>query len=403
MIYLKLYPARNGDALLLKTHATNPTAILVDGGYASTFHRYIFPDLTRLAGRGYPLDLVVATHIDADHLSGLLAFFKSNSNSRAPKLIQVRDVWHNSLRSLTTTASGQDKTHTEDEDLLSEIHRRGYPLPAENANEPFEISARQGSSLAALLLGGGYRWNNGNGTLSINSSAIPCFEVGRGARLTVIGPPEARLEHLRRWWIAEMQRIGFVGRIGGGVALDDAFEFLCAFEDLRAAVKSEQISFSDSARSSLEETYVPDDSITNGSSISLILEVGSTRLLLLGDSWAEDVEATLRTLPRSTFPMIFDAIKISHHGSLRNTSPALLELIDSPLYVISSNGERYNHPDLEVLKAIVDRPSDFRRNLHFNYATTASQKIRNYTARSGAEFAIYEDTTDWIEAGPTQK
>ena len=107
----------------------------------------------------------------------------------------------------------------------------------------------------------------------------------------------------------------------------------------------------------------------------------------------------LQLLPNVTFPMIFDAIKISHHGSLHNTSPALLELIDSPVYLISSSGERHNHPDLEVLKAIVDRSSDFQRHLYFNYSTPASEYMRNYTAKSGVGFAIYEGTTDWIEIG----
>ena len=95
-----MYPAGNGDAFLIRENATKPTAILIDGGYASTFQAYISHDLTHLAQNGYSLDLVVVTHIDADHLSGLLAFFKHNGSSRDPKIIQVRDVWHNSLRSL---------------------------------------------------------------------------------------------------------------------------------------------------------------------------------------------------------------------------------------------------------------------------------------------------------------
>ena len=399
MPYLKMYPARNGDAFLIRENATKPTAILIDGGYASTFQGCISPDLTHLAQLGYSLNLVVATHIDADHLSGLLAFFKLNGNSQAPKIIQVEDVWHNSLRSLAFSTVADSDTTPDDEDLLVEIRRRGYPMPVEPVVEPVEISARQGSSLAALLLGGGYRWNTGDGTRSINSAETSLFELRPDVRLRVIGPPVARFEHLHRRWIAELRRLGFAGRIGANDAFDDAFEFLCAFEDLRAGVRAEPTALSTSANRRLDEAYLVDDSVTNGSSIALIVEVGSSRLLFLGDSWAEDIEAALRTLPNAAFPMSFDAIKISHHGSLHNTSPALLELIDSPVFLISSNGERHNHPDFEVLQAIVDRPSDFRRHLHFNYTTPASQQMRHHAARSGAAFAIYEGTTDWIEVG----
>lgn len=403
MPYIKMYPARNGDAFLLRENANQPSAILIDGGYATTFTTNILPDLRRIAKDGYSLDLVVATHIDADHVAGLLTFFRLNGNSQVSKIIQVKDVWHNSLRSVATTTVANGKTSPDDEDLLVEIRRRGYPMPAEFAAEPVEISARQGSSLAALLLGGGYRWNTGDGTQSINNAGIPLFEVGPDFRIRVIGPPVPRLEQLRSRWISELRTMGFAGRIGTSEAFDDAFEFFCAFEDLRASVRVEPVVLSSSTNRCLDAAYLADDSVTNGSSISIIIETGSSRLLFLGDSWAEDIEAALRELPNAVFPMIFDAIKISHHGSLHNTSPTLLNLIDSPVFLISSSGERHNHPDLEVLKAIVDRPADFRRNLHFNYITPESQQMRHYNARPGAAFAICENTSDWIEIGGSQR
>jgi len=394
-----MYPARDGDAFLIRDNATKPTAILIDGGYASTFQGDISPDLAHLAQLGYSLDLVVATHIDADHISGLLAFFKLNGNSQSPKIIPIKDIWHNSLRSLRFSTVPDDDTSSDEKELLEEIRRRGYPMPADPMAEPVEISARQGSSLAALLLGGSYRWNNGNGTRSINSNNNSLFDSGSGLRIRVIGPPVARLEKLHRWWIAELRQLGFTGRIAATHAFDDAFEFLCASEDLRVGLRVEPTALCASEGQQLDETYLSDDSTTNGSSIALIVNFGPSRMLFLGDSVAEDIEAELLALPNHNFPMIFDAIKLSHHGSLHNTSPALLKLIDSPVFLISSNGEHHNHPHLEVLKEIVDRPSGFQRHIHFNYATSASQKMHHYTSTSGAAFAIHEGTTDWIEIG----
>lgn len=396
---LKMYPAKNGDAFLITENTTKPTAIFIDGGYAATFKEYISPDLTRLAQLGYSLDLVVATHIDADHVAGLLEFFKLNGNSQSPKIIQVKDVWHNSLRSLGFTVAADDNLLSDDNDLLVEICRQGYPMPVGLNTEPTEISARQGSSLAALLLGGGYQWNTGNGTQSINSTETPFFEFRQNVKLHVISPSITQLEKLRSWWTMELRRMGFAGKIGVSDVFDDAFEFLCAFENLRTAVRVEPVTISASSNRCLDEAYLADDSVTNGSSIALIIEIGTSKLLFLGDSWAEEIETTLQSLPNTSFPIIFDAIKISHHGSLHNTSPTLLKLIDSPVFLISSSGNCHNHPDLEVLKAIVDRPSSFKRHLYFNYITTASQQMQHYTAKSGAEFAIYEGITDWIEIG----
>lgn len=402
MPYIKMYPANNGDAFLIKDNTINPIAILIDGGYATTFQAYIRLDLEHLAQLGYSLDLVVATHIDADHIAGLLTFFKLNGNSQAPKIIQVEHVWHNCLRSLDFAPLTQGQMIPGDKDLLIEIARRGYPVPTDQAEQSEEISARQGSSLAALLLGGEFKWNLGDGTRSINSTDVEPIEVRSDLHLRVVGPPVARLEQLKHRWISELRELGFTGKIGATDIFDDAFEFLCAFEDLRASVSAEPIALSASEGRRLEEVYLPDSSVTNGSSISIIVEVGHCRLLFLGDSWAEDIEVAIRALPDATFPMIFDAIKISHHGSLHNTSPALLQMIDAPVFLVSSNGDRHSHPDLEVLKAIVDRPSNFQRNLYFNYSTSASQQMCHYSSMSGAAFTIYEGSVDWIEIGVRQ-
>ncbi len=341
------------------------SSILIDAGYAATFHDYILPDLKHLAQNNYSLDLIVSTHIDADHISGLLSFFKENRQSKFPQLIPVKEVWHNSLRSLSFPAATESDINQDDRDLLVEICQRGYPLPQKTTEAlPEEISARQGSSLASLLLEGGYRWNTGDGTRSI-SLDISHYEIHKDLQLRVIGPPVSRLERLSLQWITELRRLGFVGQIKANNMFSDAFEFSSAFEDHHAGENIAPKELCSAASNSLEDTYLADNSVTNGSSIALIIESCAKRLLFLGDSWAEDIENALKAIPNSTFPLIFDMIKISHHGSLHNTSPSLLKLIDSRIYLFSTNGDSHNHPSFEVLKAIVDRPSKFKRSLHF--------------------------------------
>ena len=65
MLKIRIYPAGNGDAFLLRAPESN---VLVDGGYAQTFDEHILPDLLEIARRGERLDLVIASHIDADHI-----------------------------------------------------------------------------------------------------------------------------------------------------------------------------------------------------------------------------------------------------------------------------------------------------------------------------------------------
>lgn len=381
-IKIKSYPAKNGDAFLIRTN-TLGFAMLIDAGYPDTFNQYIKPDLKNLATEGQELNLVVATHVDTDHISGLLAFFGMNGTAKSPTLIPVHEVFHNSLRSLVAPQEDKVEIRPDDAALLREIRLRGYPPQKSESIPEQDISARQGSSLAQLLSEGGYRWNTHDGSTPIGGDGLVALSLPQ-AQIKVLGPNKKRLAALKKWWISEIRRMGFIGALDN---LDDIFEYLCAHEAVDPG--EQQLTSSDA---DLSKVHLPDNSVTNGSSISLLIEVEGIRLLFLGDSWSDDMVAELEP----DGPTIFDAIKISHHGSLRNTSTRLLSLIDSSHFFISTNGSSHSHPDFAVLKAIVDRPASFLRTLHFNYSTPASRKLKAYQSETGADFVVNESQSAWV-------
>jgi len=387
-----MYSAGNGDCFLIE-HGL--TSVLVDGGYSSTFQRHVLPDLRDLADRGQALDLVVATHIDADHIAGLVRLLAQNGSADLPDIVGVRRVWHNSLRSLVPPSSQSTGMSEGDEELLQEIRRRGYAQAAGDNSPEAEISALQGSSLASLLRTGGFNWNDSDGARPI--AAPDHLRLSAEVNLTVLGPTPERLSGLRDWWIGELRRTGVAGVINSRPALEDAFEFLCSYESERVSRKEEEISGRRDTGLELADVYEPDDSVINASSITFILELGNRRVLFLGDAWAEDCQAALGTMRHAAIPVVFDAIKVSHHGSRRNTSPGLLRLVDSPRFLVSTNGERHNHPDIEVLKALVDRPAPFAREMYFNSTTPASRALRSHRSKSGTGFTVYEDYQNRIE------
>jgi ribonuclease BN (tRNA processing enzyme) len=385
-----MYPAGNGDAFLLSAAGTN---VLIDGGYAITFDTHIKCDLQELNAKGECLDLVITTHIDSDHISGIIRFLSLNDSSDSPKIIPVRNIWHNSLRSLTSPH--ESKIQTEDLQLLNSINRRGHPVPAtEIGSGPKEVSAKQGSTLASLIHSGEYLWNGGDGTKRISIENTQSFSLPH-CNITVLTPSVQRLNELLDSWKKYLQKHGYKGPIGTGEVIDDAFEL--SLEHMRKASPKNPKLISAGHSKKLEDIYKADDSPTNGSSIATILEFNGIRLLMLADAWAEDVIDALLKLQASGCSMIFDAIKISHHGSFHNTSPELLKIIDAPRYFISSNGSNHEHPDIELLTAIVDRAADFHRILYFNYSTPASSEIREYKTKTGSSFSLVENATDWIE------
>ena len=77
----------------------------------------------------------------------------------------------------------------------------------------------------------------------------------------------------------------------------------------------------------------------------------------------------LENLPKYGYKenTLFNAIKVAHHGSSGNIDEKLLTLIDSPFYLIATNGKKYDHPDLETIARIVCRETSSERTLILNY------------------------------------
>ncbi|EJL6843982.1 MBL fold metallo-hydrolase [Vibrio cholerae] len=390
-----MYPAGNGDAFLINSDGAN---LLVDAGYSSTFNQYILNDLKCLASTGGRLDLLITTHIDADHISGVIRFLLLNGHSTQPNIIPIDEIWHNSLRSITN--QGLIGLSSDDVDVLNAICLRGHPPTQDDEDSSIsEISARQGSTLAKLINKGGYKWNGADGTKCISVDNTSNKTLPNGS-ICVIAPRRERLEALVRWWTKEIQVLGYSGAESSENVIDDAFELMCGH--LSNENEISPILLSSAPPRTLEDAYLPDNSRTNGSSIATIIVLNGKRFLMLADAWAEDIVAELQKLRAIGHSMIFDVVKVSHHGSLRNTSPDFLDMIDAKVFLFSSNGYKHGHPDFQVLSAIVDRVSPFVRRFYFNYSTPASRALKQYCSKSHNQFLVFENATDWIDIEEVQ-
>src|SRR5687767_10244756 len=101
MFNLHAVQAQCGDALILEygTQA-KPRYILVDGGPADIFERHLRDALNRIVGDGGKLDLMILSHVDTDHVIGLLDLVAALRDQRANgqgELVSVGAVWHNSF------------------------------------------------------------------------------------------------------------------------------------------------------------------------------------------------------------------------------------------------------------------------------------------------------------------
>ena len=98
------------------------------------------------------------------------------------------------------------------------------------------------------------------------------------------------------------------------------------------------------------DKFLPDRSITNRTSLSLIIEYNGFRGLFLGDAWATDVIESFRL---NKIEPGFCVTKLSHHGSERNSNNELINIIGKTEYIICADKSKHNHPNNKTIARIL--------------------------------------------------
>ena len=131
----------------------------------------------------------------------------------------------------------------------------------------------------------------------------------------------------------------------------------------------------------LLNTFKEDDDIANGSSIAFLLEIGTFKCLFSADAYPSVLYDSLQKLGYTKEkPLKLDFLKVPHHGSKRNLSNELLEILDCQNFIFSANGINRDYlPNKETVARIVSNSTRNIHeiiNLHFNYDNEYLQSIR---------------------------
>ena len=372
---IQLFPALNGDCILVE-HAPGHY-FLIDGGYVDTYKKFLSPKLQEVAAAGGVIDVLVVTHIDGDHISGIIKMMEGTLS------VPVKEIWYNGYRHIQSTApvSGE-KEDFKHKDICKEAE---VPLIS-------PMSARQGCTLSTMITRQGIPWNGPSGGAVM--MAPMSFRVGDTA-VHVLSPNKGDIESLESYWKKSLIKDKLLDKEHSEEYWDDAFEFSLSKEEagFQTHVDSPQIALRSikprgtDVQSALEERYTPDSSAANGSSISFVLESGGRRVLFLGDAHAETIIESLQALyGEESKPYRFDAVKLSHHGSFNNNSPALFDLITTDKWLVSTNGDKFNHPDLPTMAHIITRGE--KNRIYFNYELPICEKLRQEPAHETYDFEI---------------
>lgn len=317
MLKLFVVQAEYGDCFLLQyTDGRNPISILIDGGPSHTYERSLKPTLNAIL-RNKNIDLVVLSHIDNDHVLGLIELFEAKSSGS--EIYKICCIWHNAFPDLISSTENVDKL-MRSINLLNEFSAIGDP------NTISEFSAlgalkgvNEGRDLTKLAqaLNIPINLQFGGNIITTDHKVI---EMG-GLNIDILGPTRKNLEKLRKIW-------------------DDWLK-----SHPQSVVTPEDFG-------TLQKL---DASITNLSSVMFMVEYKGKKLLFTGDGLGKDLVDVLseKHMLNSEGRIHVDILKVPHHGSERNSSEQFFETVTANTYVISANG-RDDNPSLSTLKWIIE-------------------------------------------------
>ena len=347
-IRIDILPARAGDCMIID-FVKEDYRILIDGGYRDTYNKYLKKKLVELSEQGKKINLLVITHIDSDHIGGILALLQENGSALSPAIIEIDEVWYNAFFHMYTEVDPSGVIPY----TLKSVLKASVAETTQISGEK-DISVSQGNTVARLLREGGYNWNtlwNGN-AVSVSCGEYKQLTKNIGCRL--LNPGETELEDLAKMWVKKLKGTLKNVVLNQDILISEAFESFFSYnEQFRSDVEKKNISFTFEQS---EETvdwnlwkdewsdYI-DESKTNRSSIAFILEYEGKRLLFPGDCPIQ--------LFSDKLPTKVDVVKLPHHGSEKNINKEFIRETEVEYFILSTDGKRQEHPGKVVIANIL--------------------------------------------------
>lgn len=353
-----------GDAIVLRYLALDSTykIIVIDGGTDSSGSAIVEHIKTQFGSDSIVSD-VISTHPDTDHSCGLRAVLKELPVER----LWVHGLWHHAnavleLFSGNWTAAG----------LAAEIKSK-YPVIA----ELIDLADENGTAVHEPFQG----------------DAIGPF--------TVLSPSQSTYEHLipqfRKTPAANVQLLK-----ERGIWIDAPKGLFAVLLEKAATAIAELVPESWSAE------LLKDGGVTaaeNESSTVLYGQFGASKVLLTADAgrnalWWSAKYASAQGLPLGQFSLI----QVPHHGSRRNVSPDVLDLIVGPILpegsgetqkaIASVPKDDTKHPRRIVINAFTRRGAGVRKTRGTKYRFHDSMPAREGEVRA-VPLPFYNEVEDY--------
>ncbi|MHB8872911.1 MAG: ComEC/Rec2 family competence protein [Myxococcaceae bacterium] len=377
---ITVFRSDKGDCLLLRS--VGGETVLIDGGMPTSFKKWVRPVLEGLSPRR--LDVVYVSHIDQDHIGGVLELFRwRTKGAKGAKPPTVGQLWHNGF-------SGQGSEHGGGARRILKTSARVLS----GSSVPKHRALAEESSGVALSIGEAEELIRRAKRISLNRPAggglmkVPEDSKGRpirvGAlRVRVIGPFAEDLDNLQvdweRWLSANKAKLKELDKLAGLSRGASSGKNAAAL--FKALAKARQgFALSGGASGDRKKVTVP-----NLASLMLLVESEGESMLLTGDGHADDV---LRGLERVSAVkkggnLHVNVLKVQHHASRYGVTDEFCRRITADHYVFCGNG-KHGNPHPEAVTRLADGRAAARRTpftFHFNSSSGASDAVKAHMKR----------------------
>lgn len=331
---MQIFPlkAKHGDAIIVKLESqTKQYTFIIDGGPSETAEEIadVYDNL------GY-IDVLILTHYDEDHISGLIEFFSRHKEDKEEKIGQV---WVN----------GAHLIYYDDDENTAVAYDNAFNL----------------ASCLKRLKSHGFigQWRD-----SLTNEEKPI--ITDDYRIDILSPTKNILETLEKKFHDYVDEHG----LQDDSDMDEEVSFSRVISDSKTALWK-----------LAEKPLTPKTTFMNWTSIAILLQAEGKKILLMGDADVNVVtDAILKLQQLSELfesPLKVDLMKVSHHGSKANISKRFLGLIDCQNYLFTTNGGSGGayHPDRQTIAYIwkYSKNQNSKLNLYFNYplSTIAQRNV----------------------------
>ncbi len=381
--------AFHGDALILHYGPEGGPIkrILIDGGARGTYDNYLKKRLEQIktdedADDGVPIEMVMVSHTDSDHIAGVLDLFEDLQNNSAP--VTVKKLWHNSF---------DDVIGLDQDELVSALVENpaggvDFGIDPVDARETEAViqSVKQGRDLRndaadmAMALNSPFRNPAGQpGLIMASNEEIP---QGGGMTFRVLAPNRTRIEAYQEKWDEYLEEKGLAEVRAAG--FNDPSAFNLASILILARLDGKSMLLTGDARGDHIVNALVEAGLLTDDMAYPEREPGQRKR-----DWLASIEAA-EAMP-VTQPFHVDLLKIPHHGSANNVTVGYFKRVTADHYLFSGNGNHHN-PDVATLRMLAEARSDAPCQLYFTF--TADQ----HETETNPKYAqCLSEIRDWVD------